>query len=74
MAVVLQLQDAYELLRAALEDVDGYLRRLAGEHADTPMIGRTHYMHALPITFGLKVGSWLDEVDRHIDRCEDLEG
>jgi len=37
------------------------------------MIGRTHHVHARPITFGLRAASWLDEVDRHLDRLVELE-
>ncbi len=40
--------------------------RLAAEHRDTPMAGRTHNQHAVPITFGLKAASWADE----LARCE----
>jgi adenylosuccinate lyase len=59
------------LARAALapigRDLDRAVRaaaRLAAEHAATPMAGRTHYQHAVPITFGLKAATWADELDR----------
>ena len=42
--------------------------RIAKEHADTPAIGRTHGIHAEPITFGFKVANWYAELDRNIDR------
>ncbi len=37
---------------------------LADRYADTPMAGRTHFQHAVPITFGLKAATWADELDR----------
>ena len=37
------------------------------------MAGRTHGQHAVPITFGLKVASWIDEIGRHITRMRELE-
>ncbi len=42
--------------------------RIAKEHADTPMIGRTHGIHAEPITFGFKLAGWHAEMLRHEDR------
>lgn len=44
------------------------LARLADTHRHTLMAGRTHGMHAEPITFGLKAALWLSEVDRGLDR------
>ena len=44
------------------------LKKLAFEHKDTVQIGRTHGMHAEPITFGLKVALWWDEIERHRSR------
>nr|WP_233340965.1 adenylosuccinate lyase [Haloprofundus sp. MHR1] len=69
-AVVLQLRDAYERYRSDLLEIRATLRDLASEHRDTPMIGRTHFVHALPTTFGLKAAVWLEEVERHIDRLD----
>lgn len=40
------------------------VRKLVQEHRDTPMIGRTHGIHAEPITFGFKAASWLTELRR----------
>ncbi|MET9297541.1 adenylosuccinate lyase family protein [Streptomyces sp. NPDC003077] len=45
---------------------------LAEPHRDTLMVGRTHGQPALPITFGLKVASWLDELVRHGERLAQL--
>src|SRR5690349_2095278 len=57
-ALALQCQTAGELL---LTEVDNLIETLVGkarEHAETVMMGRTHSVHAEPITFGLKLASW----------------
>ena len=43
-------------------------QRLASEHKDTPEIGRTHGIHAEPITFGFKCANWYAELQRNIVR------
>src|SRR5204863_2575736 len=63
-ALALQLRDAGELL---LRDCDRLLAALiarARSDADTLMVGRSHRVHAEPITFGLKLAGWAFEVDR----------
>jgi adenylosuccinate lyase len=60
-----QLCEATDLL---LKDIDAQLvvlKRMAAEHANTPMIGRTHGVHAEPITFGLKAAHWYAEMKRN---------
>ncbi|MBU6281552.1 adenylosuccinate lyase, partial [bacterium] len=67
-AFAIQLVEAGHLL---LRDVAALLepmRRLATEHVLTPMIGRTHGVHAEPITFGLKAASWYAEFTRAFER------
>jgi len=49
------------------------LATLAGAHAETPMIGRTNRQHALPISFGFKVASWIEELSRAVARLESME-
>jgi adenylosuccinate lyase len=51
-----------------LGTIDAALARLAGEHRDTVMLGRTHGQPGLPITFGYKAAVWLAEVRRHRER------
>ena len=56
-----------------LEDIDALLavlKKKAFEYKDTPMIGRSHGIHAEPITFGLKLALWYDEVKRQRERME----
>src|SRR5215470_3514780 len=60
-----QLCEATDLL---LKDIDAQLvvlKRMAEAHTDTPMIGRTHGVHAEPITFGLKAAHWYAEMKRN---------
>ena len=67
-AMVLLIREGLELVWNELDTVVDELSELAEEYATTPMIGRTHHVHALPITFGLKAANWLDELDRGMDR------
>lgn len=70
-AMILLVRDGIELLQEELATIKGTLAELAEEYAETPMMGRTHQVHALPITFGLKAAGWLDELSRGIDRLEE---
>ena len=58
------LRDAAELIDASLGELISVLVREARAHRDTPMIGRTHGIHAEPTTFGAKVALWALQVDR----------
>ena len=51
-ATILQVRSGIQAVEKRLEGAVGALRRLAAVHRDTPMAGRTHLQHALPITFG----------------------
>ena len=48
------------------------LKKRAFEHRHTPIIGRTHGMHAEPTTFGLKLASWYAELGRHALRVDKI--
>ena len=63
-ALCWQLTDAADVLLGALDELVAALVRLAGEHRDTVMIGRTHGIHAEPTTFGAKVALWALQVGR----------
>ena len=67
-ANVLQLREALAIITRDLENLIATLSDLAEKHRDTPMAGRTHGQHALPITFGFKVAVWIDELRRHQER------
>ncbi len=62
--LALQCQAAGALLIGALDDAIATLVGRAREHARTLQMGRTHSVHAEPITFGLKLASWAFELDR----------
>src|SRR5262245_64775683 len=57
-AFAMQLRDAADLLLGSLDRLRTTVREQAERHKHTPMIGRTHGIHAEPITFGLKCASW----------------
>ncbi len=67
-AQALQIRDASRLIAAGLDALSAALKKLAFEHKHTVQIGRTHGMHAEPITFGLKAALWWDEFNRHRQR------
>jgi len=67
----LLVKQASDIIRADLERLRDVLKRRAWEFKDTPMIGRTHGIHAEPITFGFKLANWYSEVGRDIARFED---
>jgi 3-carboxy-cis,cis-muconate cycloisomerase len=71
-AVVLQVQDGLAIIDESLATLRGILVQLAMRYRDTPMAGRTHLQHALPITFGYKVAVWLAMFDRHAERLEQV--
>ena len=71
-ANVLQVRDALDIIEADIQALRGILGDLAKKHRDTPMAGRTHLQHALPITFGYKVAIWLAMFDRHQQRLAQL--
>jgi len=75
-AQALLIQQASSLIAGDLERLAGVLEDRAWEFKDTPMIGRTHGIHAEPITFGFKIANWYSETLRNIARfkaaAEDL--
>ena len=75
-AQALLIQQASALIAADLDRLAEVLERRAFEFKDTPMIGRTHGIHAEPITFGFKIANWYSETQRNITRfkaaAEDL--
>ncbi|HUM05738.1 MAG TPA: adenylosuccinate lyase [Terriglobales bacterium] len=75
-AQALLIQQASSLIAGDLERLADVLERRAWEFKDTPQIGRTHGIHAEPITFGFKIANWYSETQRNIARfkaaAEDL--
>jgi adenylosuccinate lyase len=67
-AQALLVKQASDIIGADLQRLSDALKRRAWEFKDTPQIGRTHGMHAEPITFGFKLANWYSEVRRDIER------
>ena len=69
-ALAVQMKQSAELLLEDLRGLAAVLARRAKEFQYTVMIGRTHGIHAEPVTFGLKLALWYAETQRNIDRLE----
>jgi adenylosuccinate lyase len=67
-AQAIQMRDACDLLLQDLAAASDAVRQRALEHRRTPMIGRTHGVHAEPMTFGLKLALWYAELARNTER------
>jgi adenylosuccinate lyase len=67
-AQALQIREASRLIELALVAFGEVLKKRAHEFKDTPQIGRTHGVHAEPITFGLKIANWFSENLRNLER------
>lgn len=66
----LEMRDVLDELELVLTAILSRLADLAEAHQATVSLGRTHAQPALPMAFGIKVASWLDEVLRHLERIE----
>jgi adenylosuccinate lyase len=66
----LLIRQASAIIAEDLRQLSSVLKRRAWEFKDTPMVGRTHGIHAEPITFGLKLANWYSEVERNIARFD----
>lgn len=69
-AQALLIGQASAIIAEDLQRLSEVLKRRAWEFKDTPMVGRTHGVHAEPITFGFKLANWYSEVQRDITRFE----
>ena len=69
-AICLMMKQSADIILDDLRKFLEVLRRRAVEFKHTPCIGRTHGIHAEPMTFGLKLLLWSDEVERDIERVE----
>jgi adenylosuccinate lyase len=67
-ALALQMVEACDLILKDLDELADAVHARAEEHRRTPMIGRTHGVHAEPMTFGLKLALWYAEIQRDIVR------
>ncbi len=71
-ATVLQIREALNIVDRELTALSAALARLAADHRDTPMIGRSNLQQAIPITFGYKMAGLLSAVERHRERLDQL--
>jgi adenylosuccinate lyase len=69
-ALSLLLKESLEKTAEELETLKGILKEQALKYKKTPIIGRTHGVHAEPITFGVKILVWYEEIKRHIERIQ----
>jgi len=71
-ACVLQLRAALKLYKEKLVELARHLSELANRHRVTVLAGRTHGQQALPVSFGLKVATWLAPLIRHAERLDEI--
>src|SRR6266481_2544591 len=69
-ALVLQLREVFAILRRDIAALARFLGAHAVRYRDTPMAGRTHLQHAVPITFGLKCAVWASPLAAHVERLD----
>ena len=67
-ALALQMRDGCDVILRDLVALEQAVRERALEHRRTPMMGRTHGVHAEPMTFGLKLALWYAELKRAVER------
>jgi len=67
-ALALQITRAVELIQVAAAELEASIATRAREFRDTPMVGRTHGIHAEPTTFGMKLALWAMQVRRDRER------
>jgi len=71
--LILQMREAHALLVTMLTKTYEECLKISEKYKDTVMAGRTHVIHALPITFGFKTAMWADELKRNLIRLEELK-
>lgn len=69
-AVALQMRDSLHIILEDVRALMAVVKRRALEHKDTLMVGRSHGIHGEPITFGLVLAIWHDELGRHLKALE----
>ena len=71
-ALALQMVGSLDVLLSCVEELEQAIRYQAQQHRETFMVGRSHGIHAEPMTFGFKLAGWLAEVCRHRQRLGQL--
>ena len=72
-ATVLQIREGLALIDGELAAISAAMAKLAREHRDTPMIGRSNLQQAIPVTFGYKMAGLLSAIERHRERLAQLK-
>lgn len=72
-AQILEIRDVLSIIERDLSIVIEQVMALATKHMNLVTIGRTHTQHALPMTMGLKIGVWLDELWRNYERLIEMK-
>jgi adenylosuccinate lyase len=70
--MTLQIKEAYEIIMRQLRQLEQIFIDKAQQYKTTVMMGRTHGQHAVPITFGFLIGTWLYEIRDHIERVKEM--
>lgn len=70
--MVLQIKEAMDFLTQLLEKTYKETLKISQKYKNTVMAGRTHVIHALPITFGFKTAMWAQEIRRSLDRLKEI--
>ncbi|WP_304366424.1 adenylosuccinate lyase [uncultured Helicobacter sp.] len=69
-AVALQMRDSLHIILHDIEELRTVIKTRSFEHKDTLMVGRSHGIHGEPITFGLVLAIWYDELGRHYEALQ----
>ncbi|MDD4202137.1 MAG: adenylosuccinate lyase [Candidatus Omnitrophica bacterium] len=69
----IQMKEAMDLIIASAKELQKTIKKQAIKHKKTIMIGRSHGVHAEPISFGMKMAVWYDEMTRNIERLQQAE-
>ena len=67
-ALALLMREASDIIIKVIRELMDVLRKQAYKYKDTPMMGRSHGVHAEPITFGLKFALWFEDMKRNLER------
>ena len=70
---MLQIREGLALIDGELAAISAAMAKLAREHRDTPMIGRSNLQQAIPVTFGYKMAGLLSAIERHRERLAQLK-
>lgn len=73
LASQLQIKSGIAIVERHIDETIKTLESMSSKYRDTPMAGRTHLQHALPITFGYKCGVWLSGLRRHAERLQQIK-